>query len=500
MFISAAVSGLAALALLPSTSARPAASAVPEPLNIVAPPTSDEGISIPLFKRSYKPLTKEDGTIDWSATQSHLSRNFVKYQKGIVAYQINSGDRLLDAPALSKRELAKRAEDLERRSAHLAAHEMRRSLVDDEYLPTIEEAFALKAKPGSANPKVAHAKQRANAAASTGDELSATSVRAGGIALKDYNNDLLWAGPVTIGTPPQSFVIDFDTGSADFWIPSSNCTTSACSSHNKYDDGASSTSSLVPGNQLNVQYGDGSSTTGSVFTDTVTVAGLTVAKQTFGAAATLSSEWSDDPMDGIMGMGFQAISTLNVPPFFFNLVSEGKTKSPQFSFKLASGGGSELYLGGANSAHYSGAIEWHSVQSQSYWVLNSNVYINKTQAASGIYAIIDSGTTVIVAPTADASSFWAQVPDSGVYNNGYYTFPCDSPPTVSFQFDSGKKWNIKADDLNLGATSPGSGRCVGAIVGQDVGMNAWIVGDTFMKGVYTTFDASANRVGFSTLT
>ena len=75
--------------------------------------------------------------------------------------------------------------------------------------------------------------------------------------------------------------------------------------------------------------------------------------QTLGVATTYSSsfEISQFPADGLMGMGFPSISVYPATPFFQSLVSQGQTDQSVFSFKLATSG-SELYLGGANSALY----------------------------------------------------------------------------------------------------------------------------------------------------
>ena len=83
-------------------------------------------------------------------------------------------------------------------------------------------------------------------------------------ALDDQQSNLEWTGTVSIGTPGQDFVIDFDTGSADLWVPSKDC--DGCQAQNSYDPSASSTSQEESGT-FQIQYGDGSQASGPIYSD-----------------------------------------------------------------------------------------------------------------------------------------------------------------------------------------------------------------------------------------
>ena len=61
-----------------------------------------------------------------------------------------------------------------------------------------------------------------------------------------------------------------------------------------------------------------------------------------------------------MGMAFQSISTYGASPVFQTLVSESQVSGSVFSFKLSSSG-AELYVGGSNSALYSGDFTYTPV-------------------------------------------------------------------------------------------------------------------------------------------
>ena len=109
------------------------------------------------------------------------------------------------------------------------------------------------------------------------------------------------AGNISVGTPAVSYTVDFDTGSSDLFLPASSCG-STCSGHTTYNPSSSSTSKSL-GKSFNLTYGDGSTVRGKQYTDTVKVAGLTVTKQTLGAATKYSSGFqsANFPADGLMG-------------------------------------------------------------------------------------------------------------------------------------------------------------------------------------------------------
>ena len=67
----------------------------------------------------------------------------------------------------------------------------------------------------------------------------------------------------------------------------------------------------------------------------------------------------------------------------------------------------------------------------------------------------------------------------------------------------GTDWRISPLDINVGTVT--SGMCAGAIFdagvlyGGDESSEIWIVGDTFLKNVYSVFSAEPPAVGFAQL-
>ena len=95
------------------------------------------------------------------------------------------------------------------------------------------------------------------------------------IIIRDLKNAQYY-GEVSIGTPEQKFLVVFDTGSADFWVPNSSCQNNSmnCMKKKAYDPSQSSTYAEVPTGgqtQFSIMYGSGP-VEGKYSTDTVKIA------------------------------------------------------------------------------------------------------------------------------------------------------------------------------------------------------------------------------------
>ncbi|CDR38538.1 hypothetical protein NBRC10512_001999 [Rhodotorula toruloides] len=327
---------------------------------------------------------------------------------------------------------------------------------------------------------------------------------AGTIQLTEQSMSV-WTGKVYVGTPAVPFNIYFDTGSSDFTIASIACGTS-CGTKQRYNYTASSTA-VKTTRTVTTNFVDGTSSSGTLYTDTVTIAGVTANQQALVAASSLSSTVADIASDGLMGLAFSSLSGAYTSSFMFTVNSQGTAAYPYFSMRLNNNGPSEMTFGAFNRLRSaSGNPRWYQLATDSgtytYWQFGMAApwVNNKTALSTPTNHIIDSGTTLIVAPPSSAAEFWSHVPGSAVYNSNFWTFPCASPPQVDFAFSriTLQRWGVSQDSFNLGYLAEDPTRCVGAVIGQNLGLgSSWILGDAFLTNVYVVHDVANKRIGLA---
>ncbi|KAG9063345.1 hypothetical protein KI688_004227 [Linnemannia hyalina] len=259
------------------------------------------------------------------------------------------------------------------------------------------------------------------------------------VPLVDFDFDREYYGTVLVGEPPQSFKIDFDTGSSRFIISSKDCT--QCSGTTRYDSSLSrtfrlnsedtpssssnttSTAGTLPRyssskppqdpNAWHITYGDMSHAEGFLGRDHVTLGasleststagggkkggkgGLTVQHQEL-ALVTSESANFDEVIDGIMGLAFGTLSSSSsggttpskvVPTktVFENMMAQGLVDRGVFSFylgKSSRGGGGEVMFGGWDPSRIEDGHElvFTNVTRPKYWQINvENVFVSDHQ-------------------------------------------------------------------------------------------------------------------------
>lgn len=353
-------------------------------------------------------------------------------------------------------------------------------------------------------------------------KISATNHRreSGFNLLTNQNADSSYFGSLAIGTPPVSYNVILDTGSSDLWLASDTPSSQVSQGIPTFNPSASETFVSL-NTSFQIKYGTGSAS-GTLGMDRIQMAGFQVENQVFGVVSTFASNMLDAPVSGILGLGFQSIATSRAVPFWETLArSQGSLDEPVMAFHLsrfvdddsarnAEFGGS-FTIGTVNSSLYTGDIDYQDIPDGkvNYWTLELTGLTAQTTDIElpddQSYAAIDTGTTLVGGPPDIIAQLYATIPGSapgtGDYA-GYYTYPCDTTVDISLRFGSSSiSWPISPSDFQLIKLSPDT--CLGAFfVLKSTGGTSptWIIGDTFLKNVYSVFRASdPPAVGFASL-
>ena len=332
-----------------------------------------------------------------------------------------------------------------------------------------------------------------------------TAVQSLGLDIE--SNDIGYVATIEIGSQNQTFRMLIDSGSADTWVPSTAC--QACGSTHAQLGPSDSDTFTALSTPFSIQYGTGD-VSGNLAIDNFEIAGLALTNYTFAVTTQESSDFSDEtvPFDGLMGLARSELSNAGQPTPIDALYAEGQVQAPVMGHhlgRIADGyNDGEVTFGGVDPAKYSGNItEIDNVSQKGFWeaAIDQISVGGSSLGLKGRTAILDTGTTLIVAPEADANAVHAAIPGAKSDGQGGYTIPCTTTKQVAFTF-GGVTFPIDTRDMLFLPVDPDNllGECVSAISAGNVGQrNEWLVGATFLKNVYFATNTQANMIGLAHL-
>ncbi|XP_003220414.1 renin [Anolis carolinensis] len=320
--------------------------------------------------------------------------------------------------------------------------------------------------------------------------------------------DMQYYGEISIGTPAQIFKVVFDTGSANLWVPSQQCSPlySACVSHNRYDSSRSST--YKPnGTEIAIQYGQGY-VKGFLSQDIVRVADIPVVQLFAEAIALPNKPFIYARFDGVLGMGYPSQAIDGVIPVFDKIISERVLSEEVFSVYYSRNSemntGGEIILGGSDPSYYTGDFHYVSISTPGYWHIDlKGVSLGSEMlfCHEGCTAAVDTGSSFITGPASAVSILMKSI-GATLLEERDYVVECKKIhllPDISFHLGD-RSYTLSGYAYVLQYSDYGKELCAVAFSAFDIPPPLgpiWILGATFIGQYYTEFDRQNNRIGFA---
>ncbi|KAI5120673.1 hypothetical protein M0805_006962 [Coniferiporia weirii] len=317
-------------------------------------------------------------------------------------------------------------------------------------------------------------------------------------------NDMLYMANITLGG--TDYVVQLDTGSSDLWIkgtsfPLSNVTHTSM--------------------QYNQTYGSGWAF-GNISTTEVEFAGITISEQAFLDVSAATNPALSYGAQGILGLGFTSLSVIDSTvngtggdwgrSLLYNAFLDNPDEGNYITFVLQRSTESDDDVQGAFTI---GEIDGNYTDignspSLSTWPVNSpkrwNILLEAFMVGTNTYsvstnvsgapsnnavALLDSGTSYSYCSVDIAQNIYGSI-NGATYDDiqGFWTVPCDAEVDMALQF-GGQVYPLHPLDV-VDKSSATSNSCIGTFIPQAVSVGSgqfdWLVGDNFLRSVYSMYD------------
>jgi hypothetical protein len=307
------------------------------------------------------------------------------------------------------------------------------------------------------------------------------------INIDDFMNAQFY-GEISVGSPPQTVSVIFDTGSSNLWVPNKK---PLFTRHRIYRHEKSVTYSKN-GTTFKIEYGSGP-VSGYFSRDDVKLGTLVLKQYNFAEVDNvkgLGPAYYIGKFDGILGLGFDSIVSGGGPSPFGALVASGQLEKPEFAFYLGNMEEGELVLGGTDPQHYEGSFTIVPLIALTYWeVALGGISVGKGRIQSATTrVIVDSGTSLLAGPVNEVRRIALLVGATPLIR-GEWAMDCEkakTAPSISFRLGN-TDFELTAADYVMDL----QGVCLLGIMGINIpppNGPLWILGDVFMRKYYTVFD------------
>jgi hypothetical protein len=192
-----------------------------------------------------------------------------------------------------------------------------------------------------------------------------------------------------------------------------------------------------------------------------------------------------------------------------SLAKAGQIKEAIVSYKISrladQKNDGEVTFGGLDASKFDPKtlVTLQNVNKKGFWEagLDAVSVDGKDLGLKGRTAILDTGTTALIVPEADALAIHQSIPGANEIGNGAFTVPCTTNSSLaltfgqqSFTIDPRDIAALPLDENNL------KGDCASRITaGQVGGANEWLAGDVFLKNAYFSTNVEKNTIQLANL-